>query len=78
MVLLGYILRDKQVVDLLISDSNVKAPEGACVRLSQSSLPLSILGKKAFKKASENGDSLALLTMDYIVSYRYITKAATE
>ena len=77
-VLLGYILKDKQVVDLLISDSNVKAPEGACVRLSRSSLPLSMLGKKAFKKANENGDNLALLMMDYIVSYRYITKAATE
>ncbi len=77
-VLLGYILKDKQVVDLLISDSNVKAPEGACIRLSRSSLPLSMLGKKAFKKANENGDNLALLMMDYIVSYRYITKAASE
>ena len=77
-VLLGYIMKDKQVTDLLISDSNVKAPDGACVRLSLSSLPLSMLGKKALKKANENGDSLALLMMDYIVSYRYVTKAAAE
>ena len=33
---------------------------------------------KALKKANENGDSLALLMMDYIVSYRYVTKAAAE
>ena len=75
-VLLGYILKDRQVTDLLISDSNVPAPQGACVRLSQSSLPLSMLGKKALNKAVENGDNLALLMMDYVVSYRYVKKAA--
>lgn len=77
-VLLGCILRDSQVVDLLISDSNVRAPQGACVRLSRSSLPLSMLGKKALRKAEEAGENLALLMMDYIVSYRYVTKAAAE
>lgn len=74
-VLLGYILKDHTVTDLLISDSAVKAPAGACVRLSESSLPLSMLGKKTMNKAVENGENLALRTMDYIVSYRYIQKA---
>ena len=77
-VLLGYILKDSEVTDLLISDSSVPAPQGACVRLSESSLPLSMLGKKALAKAEEAGDNLALRMMDYIVSYRYITKALTE
>ena len=35
-----------------------------------------MLGKKALNKAVENGDNLALLMMDYVVSYRYVKKAA--
>ena len=77
-VLLGYILENHTVTDLLISDSAVKAPAGACVRLSESSLPLSMLGKKALTKAVERGDHLTQLMMDYVVSYRYITKAGAE
>ena len=71
-VLLGYIVKDSEVTDLLVSDSAVKAPQGACVRLSESSLPLSMLGKKPLAKAVDKGENLALLMMDYVVSYRTV------
>ena len=71
-VILGYIRKDGVVTDLLISDSSVAPPRGACVRLSESSLPLSMLGEKKLGEA--DADTLALRVMDYVVSYRYIEK----
>ena len=70
-VLLGYIEKDGVPVDLLLTDSSVPAPQGACVRLSESSLPNSMLGQKKADAARLNGDNLAYLMMDYVVSYRY-------
>ncbi len=69
-VVVGYIQKDGVVTDLLLSDSSVPAPAGACVRLSQSSLPLSMLGEKRLAKTAES--ELAALMMDYAVSYRYV------
>ena len=73
-VILGGIYRGEELVDLLISDSSVAAPQGACVRLSESSLPLSMLREKKLAAAQEAGENLALLMMDYLVSYRYIDR----
>lgn len=70
-VVLGYVKKDGQVTDLLIGDSSVQASRGACVRLSESSLPLSMLGKKKLAKADKS--TLALTMMDYVVSYRYVS-----
>ena len=71
-VLVGYIERDSKIVDLLINDSSVAAPAGACVRMSRSSLPEPIIGKKKYKKAIESGEDIAMLLMDYAVSCRWI------
>ena len=71
-VVLGYIKKNGVVTDLLISDSSVAPPSGACVRLSESSLPLSMLGEKKLAKADR--ETLALQMMDYVVSYRFIEK----
>ena len=69
-VVVGYIKKDDAVSDLLLSDSSVPAPTGACVRLSQSSLPLSMLGEKKLAKTEES--DLPAILMDYAVSYRYV------
>ncbi len=70
-VLVGYIERGGEVVDLLVNDSSVAAPKGACVRMSESSLPESIIGAKKTQKALEKGESVAMLLMDYAVSCRW-------
>ena len=72
-VLVGYIERGGEIVDLLINDSSVAAPAGACVRMSRSSLPEPIIGAKKYKKAVEAGEDIAMLLMDYAVSCRWIT-----
>ncbi len=74
-VLLGYIEKDGVPVDLLLTDSSIAPPLGACVRLSESSLPVSMLGQKKADAARLNGDNLAYLMMDYVVSYRYTFSA---
>ena len=71
-VLMGYIERDGDIVDLLINDSSVPAPVGACVRMSRSSLPEPIIGAKKYRKAVEDGEDIAMLLMDYAVSCRWI------
>lgn len=57
------------VVDLLLSDSGIPAPDGACVRLGDSSLPERMLGEK-MEELSDEGIALGL--MDYAVSCRYL------
>ncbi len=71
-VLVGYIERNGEIVDLLINDSSVAAPAGACVRMSQSSLPEPIIGAKKLKKAVDSGEDVAMVLMDYAVSCRWI------
>ena len=73
-VLVGYIERDGEIVDLLINDSSVAAPGGACVRMSRSSLPEPIIGAKKYMKALESGEDIAMLLMDYAVSCRWIVR----
>ena len=75
-VLMGVVERGGEAVDLLINDSSVAAPGGACVRMSESSLPLSIMGKRKAEQAAAKGENLALLLMDYAVSCRWIADAA--
>ncbi len=70
-VLVGYIERDGRVADLLINDSSVPAPEGVCIRMSESSLPVSIIGQRKLDKALEAGEDIAMLLMDYAVSCRW-------
>ena len=71
-VLVGYVENGGEIVDLLVNDSSIPAPGGACVRMSESSLPVSILGKKKAEKTAAQGESLTLLLMDYAVSCRWI------
>ena len=73
-VLIGYITAGDRIVDLLVNDSSLPAPEGVCVRMSRSSLPESILGRKRTEKALHSGDSLAMILMDYAVSCRWVIK----
>ena len=70
-VLMGYLEREGEIVDLLINDSSVLTPGGACVRMSESSLPVSILGKKKAERAEQAGENLTLVLMDYAVSCRW-------
>ncbi len=70
-VLMGYVTRDGALVDLLVNDSSLPAPEGVCVRMSASSLPESILGARKAAQARERGDNLTMLLMDYAVSCRW-------
>ena len=70
-VLMGYIEQNGEIVDLLINDSSVPAPGGACVRMSESSLPESILGQKKADQARTKGENVAMLLMDYAVSCRW-------
>ena len=70
-VLMGYIKQNGEIVDLLINDSSVPAPGGACVRMSESSLPESILGQKKADQARARGENVAMLLMDYAVSCRW-------
>ena len=72
-VLVGYIERGGEIVDLLVNDSSVAAPAGACVRMSESSLPLSIIGARKLKKAEDKGEDIAMILMDYAVSCRWAT-----
>ena len=70
-VLVGYIERDGRIADLLVNDSSVPAPEGVCIRMSESSLPVSIIGQKKLDKALDGGEDIAMLLMDYAVSCRW-------
>ena len=74
-VMLGYITEDGEVCDLLLSDSSVPAPEGACVRLSQSSVPRAMLGERSFTQLAGDGEDMALLPMDMLVSCRWLIPA---
>ena len=71
-VLIGWIERDGAIVDLLVNDSSIPAPLGVCVRMSESSLPVSILGKRKAGQADARGDNLAMILMDYAVSCRWV------
>ncbi len=77
-VMLGYVLEEDTVCDLLINDSSVPAPQGVCVRLSQSSLPKAMLGEKRCAELSEDGENMALRMMDYIVSGRWLVQAGQQ
>lgn len=70
-VLVGYIQRDGQITDLLINDSSIPAPQGACVRMSDSSLPASIIGEKQVDRLRSKGEDIAMILMDYAVSCRW-------
>ena len=70
-VLVGYIQRDGQITDLLINDSSIPAPQGACVRMSASSLPASIIGEKQVDRLRSKGEDIAMILMDYAVSCRW-------
>ena len=70
-VMVGYIERDGQITDLLINDSSVPAPEGVCIRMSESSLPVSIIGQRRLDKVKAEGGDIAMLLMDYAVSCRW-------
>lgn len=69
-VVMGYIKKDGVVTDLIVNDSSSDAPQGAAARLAQSVLPHSMLGEKGEKNADP--ETLPLLLMDYLVSYRWI------
>lgn len=69
-VVLGYIMRDGRVTDLLISDSATPAPQGACVRMSRSVVPHSMLGDRGLKNRTP--EEALLLAMDGAVSCRYL------
>ena len=69
-VVMGYILKDGVVTDLIVNDSSGVAPLGAASRLAESVLPHGMLGEKALKQTDP--DTLPLLLMDYLVSYRWI------
>ena len=73
-VLMGYIAEDGRIVDLLVNDSSLPAPEGVCVRMSESSLPVSILGQKRTDSAAAQGENLAMILMDYAVSCRWANR----
>ena len=72
-VLVGYIERGGEIVDLLVNDSSVAAPAGGCVRRSEASPPLSIIGARKLKKAEDKGEDIAMMLMDYAVSCRWAT-----
>ena len=73
-VLMGYIVENGQVTDLLVNDSSLPAPQGVCVRMSRSSLPVSILGQRRVDQAAANGDNLAMILKDYAVSCRWASQ----
>ena len=75
MVLLGYIKKDGKIVDLLMNDSSIDAPEGVCVRLTESTVAHSMMGEEKSKAA---GERLVYLLMDYAVSCRYIAENENE
>lgn len=71
-VVMGYILENGVVSDLIVNDSSLEAPLGVAVRLSESSVPLSMLREKGLEQADK--ETLAMQMMDYLVSYRYLER----
>lgn len=69
-VVMGYILKDGVVTDLLVNDSSGNTALRAAYSLKESTLPHSMLGDKIVSSADP--DTIPLLLMDCLVSYRWI------
>lgn len=69
---MGYIKKDGKIVDLVVNDCNVPPPQGACVRMSESSLASSMIGEKKIKSMTE--EEIVTALMDVIVSCRWVMR----
>ena len=70
-VLLGVVKKDGKIIDFIVSDSSVPAPEGIAIRMSESTLPTTLIPEKQL--ATLDKEDLPFLLIDFLVSYRYIT-----
>lgn len=69
-VLVGYIKKDGKIIDLLVNDCNVAPPGGACVRLSASTLPQSMLGER--RLAGMDDAEIVTALMETVVTCRWV------